>query len=144
MTAMEEGLERPRGLAGEYLTEALGSLHAAGDPASLYATWMREDRELQGAAEGFAVVEAVNNRRRLARRSVLFSALAAEAYVNEFLAHHLGGQDLAAIDRMTTVNKYVIGIRLATGEAIFSREAEPVQTISALFKHRDKLEEREI
>lgn len=139
MTVTEEGAERPRGLAGEYLEEALDALHAAGDPASLYATWMRDDPELQAAAKGFAVVEALNNRRRFARRSMLFSALAGEAYVNEFLAHHLGGQDLAAIDRMSTVNKYVIGTQVATGVAIFSRDAEPVQTISALFKHRDKL-----
>jgi hypothetical protein len=73
------------------------------------------------------------------RSSVLFSALAAEAYVNEFLARFLTGRDLDAVDRMSTVDKYVVGTHLATGETLFSRDTQPAQTIGELFKLRHKL-----
>jgi len=38
-----------------------------------------------------------------------FAALAAEAYVNEFLATMLDSGDFRAVDRLPTVEKYVVG-----------------------------------
>jgi hypothetical protein len=131
--------ERPRGLAGGYLEEALEALHHTGDAASLFPLWAREDREFNDVQDALAHVQARSLRKRFARQSVLFSALAAEAYVNEFLAYYLDGKDREAVDRLSPINKYVVGTKVAFGKQLFIRDAEPVQTLNVLFKHRDKL-----
>jgi len=137
-TAVEHSRRRPRGLAGAYLQQAVDALSAAGDPDRLYPRWAREKPTAE-PARAFATVEASNQRRTHARTAVMFAALAAEAYVNEFLATMLNGGDFRAMDRLPTVEKYVVGCRLAPGEALFDRGREPVQTIASLFKLRDKL-----
>ncbi len=133
--------KEPRSLAGEYLEQALDALHAAGDSHSLYPAWALAPRaKLQSPALGFALVLARTARRRSARNAALFSALAAEAYVNEFLAAYLAGDDLATVDRWPTVDKYVKGTRRAfDGAQLFWRGVEPMPTIRRLFKLRDQL-----
>jgi hypothetical protein len=74
-----------------------------------------------------------------ARNSILFSAFAAEAYVNEFLTERLARADPDAIDRLPTVEKYVVGVTYAVGDRVFPRGAEPVQTLKVLFEMRNEL-----
>src|SRR5438034_10765040 len=74
---------------------------------------------------GHGLIVAEPARRRRCRNALLFAGLAAEAYVNEFLAHHLGGKDLAAVDRLPAVEKYVIGTRLALGRPLWIAGASP-------------------
>jgi hypothetical protein len=119
-------------------------LHAAGNPAVLFRGHRKPPPE--GATE-----EEVREREAMAfmlarrrhvihcRNAVLFAAFAAESYVNEFLAVFLTGQDRKAVDRMSPVNKYVLGTKLAAGEALFKRDEPPIPDLAALFKLRDKL-----
>jgi hypothetical protein len=127
---------RPATLSGDYLRQAMDALWMLGSARNLYA--VVEETEVPGLA---SVFEAAASRRRytLACNVVLFSAFAAEAYVNEFLAAHLSGPDLDAIDRMRTIEKYIIGTRLAYGEQLFFRDREPYPDMKALFKQRNLL-----
>jgi hypothetical protein len=130
--------DRPRSLSGEYLQQSLNALHSAGDP---HALWDAEFRKAELHPEGEAVGFLLAQRRRIefARNAVLFAALAAESYINEFLAARLDGRDFDAVDRMSTVNKYVLGTKLAMGEALFDREKPPVPALVDLFKTRNRL-----
>jgi hypothetical protein len=76
---------------------------------------------------------------RRARTCILLSAFAAEAYVNECLAAKLSAADFEAVDRMPTAEKYAVGVNLATGEDLFRRGTEPLGSLVALFKLRDRL-----
>jgi hypothetical protein len=85
------GVERPErdvGLSGEYLLQALDGLHNAGDPAHLYAHWRRFPPPDPEKVEADMRAAARRARIRAARTAVLFAALAAESYVNEFLSVH--------------------------------------------------------
>ncbi|HEX4732939.1 MAG TPA: hypothetical protein VH247_00895 [Thermoleophilaceae bacterium] len=129
---------RPLGLAGSYLEQALKAFEAASNPERLYEGF-RDKADLTDAAEGFALLAARQERVTNNRTAVLFAALAAEAYVNEFLAVYLSGQDYDSVDRMRPVDKYVLGTRLACGELIFARDREPVPALRELFALRNKL-----
>lgn len=76
---------RPRSLASDYLRQAADALDAAGDPGHLYREWRGS---VPPRPFGFEMMRrwARAERFERARTSVLFCALAAEAYVNEFLA----------------------------------------------------------
>jgi hypothetical protein len=74
-----------------------------------------------------------------ARTSVLFSALAAEAFVNAALAEKMSGEEFAGVDKLRTVDKYVFGPQVAIGRRLFERGQEPAQSIAQLFKLRDRL-----
>jgi hypothetical protein len=39
---------------------------------------------------------------------MLFAAFAAEAYINEFIAEHFAGKDYEALEKLSTVDKYVL------------------------------------
>lgn len=114
----------------------MDELHDAGNPAVLYPHGGGPREDTGGALLNLM---AFHNRVTHCRTSALFSALAAESYINEFLGVHFKGKDLEAVDRFTPVNKYVLGTRLALGKPMFRRGDEPMQTIAALFKLRDKL-----
>ena len=86
-----------------------------------------------------ARVGATGKRVGFARTAILFAALASEGFANEFLSEHLAPADLKAVDRMPTVEKYVLGPRLAFGYSLFDRGHEPIQSIQQLFGLRDKL-----
>jgi hypothetical protein len=140
MTRPSKADDPRRSLAGDYIEQALTALHASGDPGSLWPHWARDRAAEDPDAElGFGWINAELARRRHSRTAILFAALSAEAYINEFLARHLVGRDLAAVDRLPTVDKYVVGTRLVLGEVVFDRAHEPAQTIAMLFKVRDKL-----
>jgi hypothetical protein len=137
--APEADQRRPRGLAGAHLDQAIDALGAAGDPDRLYPRWARERAPTDDLPRAMAILDALARRHTHLRTAALFAALAAEAYVNEFLATLLSGGDFRAVDRLPTIEKYVVGCRLALGEPLFVRGREPVQTIAALLKLRDKL-----
>jgi hypothetical protein len=133
--------KEPETLSGEYLQAALDALEGAGDPRMLYSDSMRKDPP-KGNAMGIALVLARRKSLQLRLQVVLYTAFAAEAYVNEFLAVTLKGhpkKDQAAIDRFSTLNKYVFGTHLALGEPLFQRHDPWIKTLTELFDLRDEL-----
>jgi hypothetical protein len=130
--------DRPRTLSAAYLEQAVDALHQAGDPAVLFRG--NRERAESETAEAFQFLNAHSTHVTQCRNAVLFTALAAESYVNEFVAFYLKGEDYKAVDRMTpVVNRYVLGTKLACSEQIFTRGKEPIPTIARLFKLRNKL-----
>jgi hypothetical protein len=133
------GVERPErdlGLSGEYLLQALDGLHAAGDPAHLFAHWRRFPPKDPAARLAQMRVEARRARLRAARTAVLYAALAAESYVNEFLSVHAV---LEKWDREPTHRKYLKGTHDAYGSPLFFADREAYPEIVALLKLRDRL-----
>jgi hypothetical protein len=123
-----------------YLQEAAEALTACGSAPALYGRFRGLPPQARAEAERFATTqEGPKMQARFARTSILFSALAAEAYVNDFLDARLTGSDSDAIDRLPTVEKYVIGIKYAEDSNVFKRGAEPVQTLTRLFAARNAL-----
>lgn len=122
---------------GALMEEAVTDLTRCGSAPDLYAGARHRGDELRLK---YAEFEGPHNRTRFARNCILFSAFASEAYVNAFLAGgSLSGSDLDALDRLPTVEKYVIGVAYREGEAVFDRGAEPIQTLRRLFRTRDAL-----
>jgi len=79
---------------------------------------------------------ALRARIRAARTAVLFAALAAESYVNEFLSVHGA---LEKWDREPTHRKFLKGTHEAYGSQLFFVDREGYQPIVDLFKLRDRL-----
>ncbi len=131
--------ERPASLSGAYLLQALESLHAAGDPDALYGPTRLDEDVAEGRS--FFIVQARQNRVQSCWTAVIFAALAAEAYVNEFLASKLDAKkDRDGLDRLSTVDKYVLGTRVAyPEETLFRRDDEVIPTLAELFGLRNKL-----
>jgi hypothetical protein len=92
----------------------------------------------KGSAQERSVVGA-GIRYRQTRSAIVFAAFAAEGYINYALAAVLSGADFDAVDRLATIDKYTVGTRLAFGQDLFPRGAEPLQTLDVLFKHRNRL-----
>jgi hypothetical protein len=134
-----DDLTRP----GALMEDAVTDLARCGSAPDLYPASHAAEiraRELgKELPEKFATDEGTRSQTRFARNCILFSALSAEAYVNAFLAGRVLGSDLNALDRLPTVEKYVIGVRYAAGEVMFDRGAEPIQTLKLLFRARDAL-----
>jgi hypothetical protein len=133
------GVERPeRGLrlSGEYLLQALDGVHAAGDPAHLFAHWRRFPPKDPVARATQMQAAARQARVRAARTAVLFAALAAESYVNEFLSVH---GVLEKWDREPTHRKYLKGTHDAYGAQLFFADREAYPEIVELLKLRDRL-----
>jgi hypothetical protein len=125
-------------LAAQYLRQALDALRDAGDPDRLYPPRARA-AERTVADEALARYIGASRRLDFSRNSVLFSALACEAYANRFLSLALNARTAAAIDRLSTVDKLLVGTQLVKGTPVFDRGAEPLQTVSDLFKLRNHL-----
>jgi hypothetical protein len=130
---------RPRSLASDYLRQAADALDAAGDPGYLYRKW-------RGAMPprpfGFEMMRrwARSERFERARTSALFCALAAEAYVNEFLAAYaLSKTRLKKLDGFSTVRKYTEGTREAYGATLFRDGDEATPVLRRLFELRHLL-----
>lgn len=70
---------------------------------------------------------------------MLFSALAAEAYANEFLSRVLMPSDVDALERLQPLDKLLIGPRVAGHEAPLERGRQPAQRLAHLFDVRNKL-----
>lgn len=124
-------------LAEDYLTQALDALRSSGSAEMLYGEDIRRSEVPMVHAAGRAL--AIGKRVGFSRTAVLFAALSAEAYINQHLDEYLSGRDLAAIDRLPTVEKYAVGTRLTVGKTVFDRGAPPLQQIASLFSLRDKL-----
>lgn len=122
-----------------YLEQALEALRDSSSADALYREldpWHAEAKIL-GPAQ--ANMDALNRRLRYLRSAVLFAGLSAEAYANEFLAATLASTDVESLDRLPTVEKLLIGPRVAGLVTPFDRGAEPVQSLVALFKARNRL-----
>lgn len=134
-----QGPESVSSLADTYLLHALDEFRNAGSAEVLY-------RELPPWYSGGSILgpiqqraDAVFSRLRHLRATVLFAALAAEGYANEFLASHLSGRSLEAADRLPTTDKLVMGPMLAGLESPIAYDREPGQSLASLFKARNDL-----
>lgn len=75
-----------------------------------------------------------------ARLSLMFSAFAAEAYINRFLHNRLSGGDLkTALNIRPPAEKFAAGTRLALGQTLFPRDEEIYEKLKALFTLRNRL-----
>lgn len=91
---------------------------------------------------GWAVMQrmAAAERFAQARTSALFSALAAEAYINEYLAAVAPSKrKLKEADSASTVKKYTAIAAEFAGEPLFSDGDLVVKTLTKLFKLRHQL-----
>lgn len=130
-----------RTLAGVYLQQALDAVRAAGSSDGLY-TSPHARRMLQapardtrdGALRGLALRQQTEH----CRTAILFTALACEAYVNEYLTNQLGERDFKAIDRLPTADKLIVGCKLAGGPT-YDRGQGEGQIIGELFSIRNRL-----
>jgi hypothetical protein len=125
-------------LTGEYLSQAAEALDAAGDPDRV-GPKIDPSRGGPIGAVSRALTGARYARMRYCRTSILFSALAAEAYINQYLTAKLSNSDFDAIDRMPTVDKYVLGPRAAGDGTLFRRDGRIVPQLRELFRLRSKL-----
>jgi hypothetical protein len=126
-----------KSLADDHLGQAAEALRSSGSPETLYIHSARQsDKPIAHTA---ARALALGKRVGYSRTAILFAALACEAFINEFLDEHLSGADLDATDRLTTLDKYVLGPRLAIGRPLLERGHEPAQSIRDLFRLRDRL-----
>jgi len=129
---------RPRSLSGAYLAQAVDALGDAGNPVALYRHW--RDRWPRDLKLQLAILNGVQMQHvGLCRTAVLFAALAAESYVNEFLAVHLNDDDFRKCERRPTVEKYEKWTALAYGEPIFIPGRGQLEEIAALFNVRNRL-----
>jgi hypothetical protein len=85
------------------------------------------------------MIMAASKRIEFARTSILFSALSAEAYANQFLAEYVQTRDAKALDRLPFPDKLLIAPRVAFGRTLLDRGREPMQTIDALYRLRTQL-----
>lgn len=75
-----------------------------------------------------------------ARHSMVFSAFAAEAYINRFLHNRLAGGDLkTALEIRPPAEKFAVGTKLALGKTLFPREEQTYQGLKVLFGLRNRL-----
>jgi hypothetical protein len=126
-------------LADTYLLHALDEFRSAGSAEMLYREqppWYSGDSIL-GPIQQRA--DALFARLRHLRATVLFAALAAEGFANEFLASHLSGRALAAADRLPTTDKLIMGPTLAGLDPPIAYDREPGQSLTALFRARNDL-----
>lgn len=127
-------------LADGYLEQALGALR---DAASADALWRRELPPRYGQDSILGPIQqrltAVNERLTFLRTAVLFSALAVEATANQFLPIVLSPADVNTIDRLPTLDKLIVGPRLAGADTPFERGREPMQTLKRLGDARNAL-----
>jgi hypothetical protein len=75
-----------------------------------------------------------------ARLSMMFSAFAAEAYINRFLHNRFIGRDLkTALNIRPPAEKFAVGTRLALGETLFPRDEDVYEQLQTLFALRNRL-----
>jgi hypothetical protein len=78
-------------LAGSHLMDAIDALRNSGSSDALYDRFIRATKrgERSDAWLGQAITVAIQRRIAFSRHATMFSAFAAEAYVNEFLWVHV-------------------------------------------------------
>lgn len=137
-------------LVGTYLIEAAESLRRSCGPELFHADAPALAAKLDALPAGHEengdlttlstyIVMGSHERVNLSRTSILNSAFAAEAAVNEFIAARCAGADRQAIDRLRTPDKVSIAPRLALGINLFPRGAEPLTSLEELFDLRNDL-----
>jgi hypothetical protein len=122
-----------------YLHRALQEFHHSANPPDL---WVPVDALHRGSIleAPQAVMNAYNRRLHFLRSTVLFAALAAEAFTNELLDELFSPADFNALDKLPTPDKLLIGTQLArAGESRLERGAQPLQDLTLLFKTRNRL-----
>jgi hypothetical protein len=128
----------------DYVTQALEALMACGDRTRLGfgvpPPAGTEDTPREAAMRMLAQSNIASARRLMyARTAILFTALAAEAQINHFLYLLLPNEHVAAVERLRTPAKYLVGPRMAMGADLFATDAEPMGQIRRLFKLRNAL-----
>ena len=124
----------PESQAEMYLTRALEELHHSANAPDLWVpvAGLLRGSLLEGAQ---AVGTAKDGRLRFLRGTVLYAALAIEAFANELLP----ARDFDAVDRLEVPDKLLIGTRLASGQSRLSRGAQPLQDVAVVVKTRNRL-----
>jgi hypothetical protein len=135
-------------LAGTYLSTAAQHFCDACDREKLF-TKCEDPVEAPGQLQADYLFGAPQKRLASCRNGTLYSALAAEAYVNQFLAamdsekfDKLEAEKATVIPRKgdSRPDKYVDGVERVTGEpSPFDLGKNPLQTMAGLFKLRNRL-----
>jgi len=129
----------PASQAEMYLHRALQEFHHSANPPDLWGPVDALHRNSIFETPQ-AIMNARNRRLHFLRSSVLFVALAAEAFANELLDELLSRADFEALDKLLTPDKLLIGTRLAAaGESPLKRGAQPLQDVALLFRTRNRL-----
>jgi hypothetical protein len=121
-----------------YLARALEEFHRSANAPDLWVPVdaFHRDSLLEGPQ---ASLTARNRRLHFLRSTVLFAALAAEAFANELLDEVLSSADARALDRLPTPEKLLLGTRVAAGTSPLVRGTEPMQGLVELFRTRNRL-----
>jgi hypothetical protein len=112
---------------------------ASGNPGRLgirSPTSKRPEATRERAAQ---TVAAWNRRLTFARTSVLFSALAAEAAANFYIAAALVPADAEALESLSTPRKLLIAPQVGGHGRVFRSGEEPMGRMTRLFKLRNAL-----
>lgn len=128
-------------MAGTHLRDAVRALRNAGSSDALYEPELRVMDPSEVAYDWYTLArdEAEGGRVSYSRRSLLFAAFAAEAYANEFLFARWEASDRDALQRLPTVEKYVLLSQLDGHAGKLTRDKDPIQRIKWLFQRRDEL-----
>lgn len=128
-------------MAGMHLADSIRALRDAGSADALYDPSLRGtdrndiDYDEISIAMDIAYGECVS----YCRRALLFAAFAAEAYANDCLYERWRGKDRDALQKLSTVDKYVFLPTLAGATDVLDRGREPLQKVRWLFQRRDEL-----
>jgi hypothetical protein len=136
------GRPAPATLASSHLAQALDAFDDACSPEAVFAPrkiWPLQPSDSIGSRRTVSEI----TQRNLCLTAALFTAFAAEAFVNNFLEVHdlksqLSATKFKKLDRGSTVQKYVEGVALAY-EPLFDPKDEVMPTISELLDVRNKL-----
>lgn len=128
-------------MAGTHLTDSVRALRNAGSADALYDRSLRDTDIGDIGYDDFCIATDIAHSERVSycRRALLFAAFAAEAYANDFLYKKWGGKDRAALQKLSTVDKYAFLPTLAGAATVLDRGREPLQKIRWLFQRRDEL-----
>lgn len=135
-------------LADHFLEDALIALRSAGNPDVLYERprWsgmgLREravatySRNMPPTA--YALEKAAERRASFSRTAIIVTAFAAEAFANVYLAAHFDSVDVAALDKLKTVQKFET-LPALVGQSRMKREEQPLGGVVDLMKLRNQL-----
>ena len=128
-------------MAGMHLADSVRALRDAGSPDALYDPSLRSTDKGDIEYDEFSIARDIAHGERVSycRRALLFAAFAAEAYANDFLYEKWRGKDRAALQKLSTVDKYAFLPTLAGATTVLDRGREPLQKIRWLFQRRDEL-----
>jgi hypothetical protein len=119
-------------MAGTHLADAVRALRDSGSADALYDISLRAGDPDKISYDDYSLArdEAEAVRVNYSRRALLFAAFAAEAYANDFLYDRWTGQDREALQRLSTVDKYVLLPALAGITTGLERGRGPLQKMA--------------